>query len=210
MLVFTSMGVLSSSVSITRYHVIGKVSDPVVETICRGLRKFAIRDIDNDVPEKIEGWTPYATPYALEFDSSKVVVGPYIIFSLRMDKKNIPLKIINKHVIREQKKIRQNSGRDQLTNNEKKAIKDKVIQNLSLRIPATPNVYDIVWNYEDGWLLFFTTLGAANEKLESLFFKSFQLRLIRMFPYTAAELLGGLSHQEKDRLNQLEPARFRL
>lgn len=204
------MGLLSASVSIIRYQVIGKVSDPVVETVSNGLSKFAIRDIDNDIPEKIEGWTPFSTPYALDFDSSKIVMGTYFIFSLRMDKKNIPSKIIKKHVAGEQKKFLINSERDMLTNNEKKAIKDQVIKNLSMRIPATPNVYDIVWSYEEGWLLLFTTLKAANEKLESLFYKSFKLRLVRMFPYTAAELLGKMSHQEKDRLGQIEPARFHM
>jgi DNA recombination-dependent growth factor C len=202
------MGLLSSSVSIIRYHVEGTVSEPIVETICNGLNRFAIRDIDNDVPEKIEGWAPFSTPYLSEFDSSKVIMGPYFVFSLRVDKKNIPPKIVKKHMEHQKQKLLALGGRDILSANEKRQLKEQVIKNLSLRIPATPNVYDIIWNYEDGWLFFFTTLKAANEKLESLFFKSFKLRLIRMFPYTAAEMLGELSHQERDRLHQLNPVQF--
>ena len=71
-------------------------------------------------------------------------------------------------------------------------IKDHVINLLNLRIPATPNIYDVIWNYEEASLWFFTNLKAANEELETLFAKSFNLKLIRVFPYTAACTSAGL------------------
>ncbi len=84
-------------------------------------------------------------------------------------------------------------------------IKDHVINALSLRIPATPNIYDLVWNYEDSSVWFFSNLKAANEELETLFSKSFDLSLIRIFPYTAAYLSADFSDSQRDELQQLSP-----
>jgi hypothetical protein len=50
-------------------------------------------------------------------------------------------------------------------------------------------------------------LKAANEALETLFTRSFKLRLIRLFPYTAG-LQAGLSGPGKDSLDQLKPTLF--
>jgi hypothetical protein len=87
-------------------------------------------------------------------------------------------------------------------------IKDHVFNLLSLRIPATPNIYDVLWNYEDASLWFFSNLKVANEKLESLFAESMKLKLIRLFPYTIAQLTASLSDLELDVLAQLTPAKF--
>ena len=100
------------------------------------------------------------------------------------------------------------TGREFLSKNEKSEIREHVKTTLSLRIPATPNIYDIVWDYEGGKLWFFSNLKAANEELETLFSKTFKLTLIRIFPYTMANLLADLAEPEKDRLAKLAPTAF--
>jgi hypothetical protein len=115
--------------------------------------------------------------------------------------------VLKKHYNMEMAKRLAESGRDYLSKAEKKQIKDHVLTVLSMRIPATPNIYDILWKYEDGMLWFFTNLKAANEALETLFTRSFKLRLVRLFPYTAS-LHAGLSAPEIDALDQLKPTLF--
>ena len=51
-----------------------------------------------------------------------------------------------------------------LARDEKKMLKESVISALTLRIPATPKVYDLIWNYEDCLLWFFSTLKSANDE----------------------------------------------
>ena len=99
-------------------------------------------------------------------------------------------------------------GGNFLSRNEKKEIKDRVTLRLLKRIPSTPDLFDIVWNYENKDLYFFTNLKSANEELESLFYQSFRLHLIRLFPYTIADLLGGLKNTEKDVLHKLSATNF--
>jgi hypothetical protein len=84
-------------------------------------------------------------------------------------------------------------------------IKDHVINTLSLRIPATPNIYDLVWHHEDSSVWFFSNLKAANEELETLFSKSFDLSLIRIFPYTSAFLSTDISDSQRDELQKISP-----
>ena len=100
------------------------------------------------------------------------------------------------------------SGRQYLFRNEKQTLKDRVIEALYLKVPAVPHVYDIIWNYERSVLWFFSNLKTVNQELETLFLRSFNLTLIRLFPYTAAQISSDLSDTEKDILLKLTPTRF--
>jgi recombination associated protein RdgC len=202
------MGLLSSSVSITRYRVEGELEKPVVDTVAAALKKNSISEIDDHDAETIVGWTSFNHPYQPTFEGSSFLFGTLLLFSLRIDKKSIPSKIIQKYYTIDMAKKLEATGRKYLSKNEKKMIKDHVINSLSLRIPATPNIYDVLWNYEEASLWFFSNLKAANEELESLFSKSFKLTLIRLFPYTAAQHAAGLSDSERDVLSKLNSTKF--
>jgi recombination associated protein RdgC len=202
------MGLLSASVSMTRYHVTGELEKPIIETIAAALEKNAVSEIDDQALEMTSGWTAFETPYQPDFKGSSFVFGAYLIFSLRIDRKNIPAKTVQKYYHMEMAKKRAASGRRYLSNNEKQMIKNHVMSVLSLRIPSTPNTYDVLWNYEARSLWFFSNLKAANEAFESLFSKSFNLSVIRLFPYTCGLLESGLTPAELDVLDKLRPAAF--
>ena len=202
------MSILSSSVSITRYKVHGKINAPIIDNISDGLKNNTILEIDNQISDKAIGWTSFDKPFQPDFNGSSFVYGNYFVFALRIDKKNIAAKVLKKHYTIEVAKRMADSGRDFLSKNEKKLVKEHVISKLSVRIPATPNIYDLVWNYEDAMIWFFSNLKAANEELETLFSKSFNLSLIRLFPYTAAELSANLSDSQRDELQKISPTQF--
>ncbi|MDD2389776.1 MAG: recombination-associated protein RdgC [Desulfobacterales bacterium] len=202
------MGLLSSTVSLTRYKVEGNLKQPVLDTIADGLKKYVIRDIDDDVPDRAVGWTSFENSFHPDFEGSSFSIGELLVFSLRIDKKSIPAKVIQKHFKIASAKRLADSGREYLSQNEKKMLKEEVINRLNLRIPSTPNIYDLMWDYENAVVWFFSTQKAANEELETLFSKSFGVRLIRLFPYTCAELTAGLSDSQNDCLEKLSPTLF--
>ncbi|CAB1078199.1 hypothetical protein D1AOALGA4SA_5961 [Olavius algarvensis Delta 1 endosymbiont] len=202
------MSILSNSVSITRYQVHGEIKAPIIENIADGLKSNTILDIDNQISDKATGWTAFDKPFQPDFEGSSFVYGNAFVFALRIDKKNIAAKVLKKHYTIEAAKRMADSGRDFLSKNEKKLVKEHVISGLSVRIPATPNIYDLVWHYEESMVWFFTNLKAANEELETLFSKSFNLSLIRLFPYTAAELSSDLSDSQLDELRKISPTQF--
>jgi DNA recombination-dependent growth factor C len=202
------MGLLSNSVSITQYRVGGKIKDPVMKTVRDALIKNTIDEIDNEISEQITGWTTFENPFTPNFDTADILIDTTFVFSLRIDKKSIPGKVVNKHLNLEMTRRLTESDRDFLSRAEKKELKEQVINTLSARIPATPNVYDLTWDHEAGRLWFYTNLKSANEALETLFSRSFKLSLIRLFPYTAAEHNDNLQGPEKDHLSQLKPTLF--
>ena len=201
------MGLLSSRMSITRYKVTGQLDGSVHETVYQGLKKHAIPKIEDDGSEATVGWTSFETPYGPDFEGYSFVFGTHMVFALRIDKKSIPPKLIQKHYALYVAKRLADTGRHYLSGNEKKSIKDHVVNTLVHRIPSAPNVYDVVWEYDTASLWFFSNLKAANEALETLFIKSFNLQLIRLFPYTIADRMSGLSDQERDVLQKLAKRR---
>jgi hypothetical protein len=202
------MGLLSSSVSIAQYRVEGKLEKPIIETVARCLKKNVIPDVDEDIADRTVGWTSFDKPFNPDFDGSSFLIGTYFVFSLRIDKKTVPTSLIRKYCAMETVKRLAATGRKYLSRDEKSMIREQVTSVLTLRIPATPNVYDLIWHYEESSLWFFSTLKSANEELETLFFRSFQLPLIRLFPYTTADLAMGLSDTQRDNLVKLTATDF--
>jgi recombination associated protein RdgC len=202
------MGLLSSSVSITRYRVDQKIEDPVMENVYQGLTKNTIVDIDSEDLDISVGWTSFENPFKPDFEGSSFTIDTYFVFSLRIDRKKIPAKIIQKHYLMETARLLSASGRQFLSRNEKALVKEEIIARLNKKIPATPHVYDLVWHYEKSLLLFFSNLKSANEELETLFAKSFDITLIRLFPYTMADQNAGLTPDQRDNLNRLASTNF--
>lgn len=202
------MGIISSSASITQYHVDGNLAEPIIGSVSTALKKYAVEEIDNESTDKAIGWTCFNDPFATDFDRSPFLFGTHFVFSMRIDKKSIPANVVQKHYTLAVKKRLETSGRELLSKSEKKEIKEQVIHHLNLRIPATPHVYDLIWSYESHTLWFFSNLKGANEELETLFTRSFKLKLMRLFPYTRAQLRSPLTDDQKDQLARLTPTRF--
>jgi DNA recombination-dependent growth factor C len=176
-----------------------------METVLTGLKNNIITDIDQEVLEKAAGWTSTQQPFYPDFEGSSFVVGPHFIFSLRIDTKRVPSKTIQKYVAIETQKKLVESGREYLSREEKRMIKDNVTNMLFRRVPAVPGIYDIVWNHEAGSVWFYSNLKSANEMVETLFLKSFNLTLVRLFPYTCALYDADLSDSQKDALSAATP-----
>lgn len=202
------MGIFSPSVSVTPYFVEGKLQEPIIESVAIGLKKASLEEIDNQSSDKAVGWVCFKEPFATNFDNRSFLIANYFIFSLRIDKKTISKKIITKYINIETVKRLKSSGRDFLSRSEKKEIKENVISSLYLKIPSTPNIYDLIWNYESNSIFFFSNLKSANEDLENLFSRSFNLKLIRLFPYTRAIFAPSLTAIEKDFISKLKPTLF--
>ncbi len=192
------MAFLSSTSSISRYHIEGKFDDKIMDNMQEGLKKYSIVEIENEYSEVSAGWTPFESPYKPDFDKFSFSFGSYFLFNLRIDKKSIPLKLIKKHMTIEIDKRLEKSGRSFISKNEKSEVKDLVIDNLMRIIPSVPNIYEVLWNYEESNLFFYTTQKAANELFETIFLKSFDLKPIRLFPYTMIEKKSNLTDQQKD------------
>ncbi len=202
------MALISSTHSITRYHIDGKIEGSINEKLLNGLIKYSIPKIESDYDEIIAGWTPIESPYNPDFKKFSFSFGTYFVFSLRIDKKSIPVKLIQKYMAVETEKKLKNSGRDFISRDEKTELKEHVIDILMHKVPAVPNLYDILWDYEQKNLYLYTTQKAANEFFETIFLKSFKLKPIRLFPYTLIEKRSFFSDTQKDKVLNLTPLKY--
>lgn len=202
------MSLLASAASITRYQVLEELEKPITETVYEGLQQNRIPEIDDVETALSSGWTSFQDPYTPSFEGSAFVYGSYFLFSLRIDKKTIPSKLIQKYMAIEIAKKREATGREFLSKNEKQMIKEHVVNLLNLRIPATPNIYNVLWNYESSRVWFFTHLKGPNEILETLYKTSFGLTLKRIFPFSFAESNPKMSAFDRDQLLSLSPTNF--
>ncbi|OQY53350.1 MAG: exonuclease [Desulfobacteraceae bacterium 4572_89] len=202
------MGLISSTHSMSRYHIEGKFETAVMDEVRNGLIKNSIPKLENVYEEISAGWTPCESPYNPDFEKFSFIFGNYFSFSLRIDKKSIPAKLIQKHMALEIEKKKEESGRDFISKNEKTEIKEKITDILMYKIPSIPSIYDVLWNYEEGSLFLFTTQKAANEFFETIFLKSFDLKPIRLFPYTIVETKSKLSADQKENVLSLSPLKY--
>ena len=202
------MGFLSATQSISRYHILDTFDTEPMEQVRNGLIQHAIPKMDNEYEEISAGWTSFESPYMPDFNQFSFVFGSYFLFSLRIDKKSIPAKLVHKQMALEIEKKKADSGRDFISKNEKAEIKETIMDVLMHKMPAIPNVYDVLWDYEAKTLFLLTTQKAANEFFETIFFKSFNLKPVRLFPYTLVETKSAFSSAQKDRILTLTPLHF--
>ncbi len=92
------MSLLSSAVSLTRYRVNGQMDDPITDAVYHGLRKHMLPEIDDIESSQSVGWTSFQEPFTPSFEGSSFVYGNYFVFSLRIDKKTIPSKLVQKYM----------------------------------------------------------------------------------------------------------------
>jgi recombination associated protein RdgC len=202
------MGFLSATLSVSRYRIIDKFESEPMAQVRNGLIKHAIPKIENEYEEISAGWTPFESPYLPDFDTFSFVFGTCFLFSLRIDKKSIPAKLVHKQMAIEIEKKKVSSGRDFISKNETSEIKETIMDVLMQKMPAIPNVYDVLWDYEASELFLLTTQKAANEFFETIFFKSFNLKPVRLFPYTLVETKSVFSAAQKDGIMTLTPLHF--
>ncbi len=202
------MGFLSPSVAVTRYAVNGVIAEPFMEKVAEGLKKNVIQEINGEPLKRSVGWAPFERAYTPDFSASSFVVADYVIFCLRIDKKSLPAGVVRKMYAAEVDRRLRESGREFLSKDEKKEVKEHVENVLYLKMPAVPSVFDVVWRYADNRLFFFSTQKAAKDELETLFYKSFGAPLIPLFPFTTAELSSGLDPAGLDSLAAAAPSSF--
>ena len=92
------MGLISSTHSMSRYHIEGSFEAGVMDEVRRGLTENAMPKQENEYEELSAGWTPYESPYNSDFEKFSFIFGTYFLFSLRIDKKSIPAKLVQKEM----------------------------------------------------------------------------------------------------------------
>ncbi len=153
------------------------------------------------------GWCVMERPFDLEFDAGKVYDNSYVMLGLRIDRYRIPGSLIRAQMQDEEQKLLSKSGKNRLSRNERLELRDKIVMKLRKRFTPSTRALDMVWNVDDGVVLFFTHSRRVIADFSALFEKTFGLELDEDSPYLAAER-ANLPEKLKKRLTQVEPLRL--
>lgn len=200
------MGLFSGSASYTRYRITGDVPDAVKPFALEKLQWHAFREIDpGTLSDKSIGWVSAENMSLASFEDMHFAKDPYLVFALRIDTRRIPPIALRAALLREELKLKQESGRERLSKKQKNDIREEQIQRLLKKVLPLPSVCEVCWNTAAGEVLFFSTSKKSNEEFVAFFYRSFDLKLRALTPVLlAGEMLpGGLESPEKPQFEGL-------
>jgi len=187
------MGLFSGSASYTRYRVTGDAPEAIKPFAREKLQWHAFHEIDpGTLSDKSIGWVSAENMSLATFDDMHFAKDPYLVFALRIDTRRIPPIALRAALLREELRLRQESGRERLSKKQKNDIREEQIQRLLKKVLPLPAVYEVCWSTAAGEVLFFSTSKKANEEFAAFFYRSFDLKLRALTP----ALLAAEAHPE--------------
>ena len=185
------MGILSNSVSISQFRVIGSL--PTTDQfawVSERLARHGFMPIDQGTAELSVGWVQmddyrensFAVPAAFWRDH-------YLALTLRQDRRTIPAALLRAHQkLAERDFLAANSGYSRVPKQKREELRDAVRCALLARTLPVPSVFDAVWNIETDVLTLATLSAKAIDQFENHFRKTFEgFRLVAIHPYARAE-----------------------
>jgi DNA recombination-dependent growth factor C len=188
------MGILSASVSLTRYRVADDVPPPFWGEIPDRLAQHAFVDIDASAEERSFGWVSFEDYLDAAFTSGHPQKGEWFAFSLRLDTRRVPPSVMKKHfqlaVNAELEKI-DNPEKRYLSKDRKAEIKEQVALRLRSRTWPIPAVFDAAVGVTSGEVWLASTNAKVRNLFEDFFTLTFGLALEPLTPFfLAARMLG--------------------
>ncbi|WP_291320748.1 recombination-associated protein RdgC [Desulfonatronospira sp.] len=199
------MGILSSSVSLTRYRIVEKVPDELVNELPQRLKSNAFREIDQTSDERSFGWVCFDDFLDNKWHTSSPHKGHYLAFALRLDTRRIPPAVMKKHLrlaLEEARREQEPRGRKIVTRDQKAEIKDRVKQTLMGKTLPVPAVFDVVWDVSRHMIYLGSISPKVRQLFEDQFTQSFDLSLEPQTPYFLAAILA--EEQKKNLLEEVE------
>ena len=205
------MGILSNSLSLTRYKIVGNVPDTLWPEIKARLLKFSFRDIDHTADERSFGWVCFDNMLDPARQTAPPEKGGYLAFALRLDTRRLPAAVLNKHFqlfLSDYMADLKKKGIQNISRQKKKELKEMVKAQLMAKILPVPAYFDVVWDIKKHIVYFASTKPRIMELFEELFARTFELHLEPQNPFFMA--LNILGEEQLSKLEALEPTLLAL
>jgi hypothetical protein len=185
------MGILSSSVGLCQFSVIGNLpATDLFNWFAERLARHGFVSIDQGAAELSIGWvhmdnhqqSDFTTPAAFWHDN-------YLVLTLRRDRRTIPAALLRARVkMAEEEFLAANPGLSRVPKQKREELREAVRSFLLARTLPVPSVVDAVWDLDKN-VLTLAALGApVMDLFEKHFIKTFEgFRLVAIHPYARAE-----------------------
>jgi len=178
------MGVLSGSLTVRRYRVVGAVPDDFRERYAEALRAYAFRpSADPARRADTEGWVSVHNLLDADFGSTDAwLYDHYAVFALRVDRKVLPARLVRALLEKRVAAWCAEQGRPKCPGKAREELREAIeIDLLSRSLPRVA-VHEVCWDLAGGWLLFHHLGTAANERFRTLFHRTFGLPALACTP----------------------------
>ncbi|MFZ5895675.1 MAG: hypothetical protein ACOY0T_31750 [Myxococcota bacterium] len=202
------MSARRGSLTLTRLFVKGSPPRDFRQRFLQAIRLRMFQPLKpDDGAIESSGWCVMERPFDLEFDAGKVYDDHYVMLGLRIDRFRIPAAMIRSQMADEEQRILSKTGKNRLSRNERLELRDKIVMKLRKKFSPSTRSIDMVWDIDQGLVMFFTHSRRVLADFSALFEKTFGLELDEDSPYLAAER-AQLPERVFKRLNDIEPLRL--
>ncbi len=181
------MGLITGSGSFSRYRVKGKPADDFLEGLADRINAGAFQNLtEESTKERSAGWVNIMDMFDSRFSRLQFLKEPYIAMSMRVDERKIPATAIRQYALEAEERIKATENLEFLPKKRRADIREAVKLRLLKRAIPSSRVYDMVWNYTTGSVLFGCTNTKLCDEFQELFLKTFDFHLSAVCPYTLA------------------------
>ncbi len=177
------MGLLKGNFTFMRFHVEDQLPQAFLNFVNDKIKANAFRETTKSTEEKRFGWVSLTDVLDADFEKADYVLGDYLIFCLRIDRKLIPPKLMKlKLMTQERNYLTQSAGNSRINKQTATAIKDKVKLELMTKLDPVPSFYDVCWAIGQNKIYFSSLADTVADDFVDLFQKTFSLKLKRFLP----------------------------
>ena len=187
------MGLLKGNFSFARFRVEGQLPQAFFNFVNSRITANSFRETNRSTEEKRLGWVSATDVLDADFESANYALGDYLIFSLRIDRKIIPPKLLKIKILEEERQFLAESGKERINKQTAEGIRDKVKLELLSRLDPVPSFYDVCWALGQNMVYFSSLSDKIADDFVDLFKKTFSLSLIRLLPQDNQQLSSKLA-----------------
>lgn len=181
------MGLLRGAAGFSRYFVNGSPPENYLDDFAQNIERYSFHGFDEHSEEgRTTGWVSIMNIFDTVFGQKQFYMYPYLALSFRVDTRNVPSNALRQHCLEAEHKIKVMEHLEYLSKEKRKEIKELTQSQLLKRAIPRTNAYDMVWNIEASSLTFASTNNKICDEFAEIFFKTFDLRLSPVFPYSLA------------------------
>jgi hypothetical protein len=190
------MGLLKGNFSFARFHVEGQLPQAFLNFVNNRIKANSFRETTKSTEEKRLGWVSVTDILDADFESANYVLGDYLIFSLRVDRKMIPPKLMKIKIMEEERIFLAESGKNRINKQIAGGIRDKVKLELLSRLDPVPSFYDVCWALGQNTVYFSSLSDKVMDDFVDLFKKTFSLSLTRLLPQDNLQIVKKIAEAD--------------
>ncbi len=188
------MGLIKGNFSFVRFEVEGRLPQAFLTFVNNRIRENAFREARSSTEEKRMGWVSATDVLDSDFEQANYALGDYLIFSLRVDRKQIPARLMKIRLLEEQRRFMAEHNQPRIGKAVTEGLREKIKLELLTKSDPVPSFYDVLWAVGQNKVYFSSLSDKIADDFVDLFKETFSVSLRRVLPQ---EVPLALEHKNR-------------